>query len=186
MRWDASLPLWQQNNLSCTEHILQISLFGDINLGCNPITAEVQGSLSMDFRGTRFSPLFRPIQVVINKHMAGKKNHLKATSFAGFGNPYFSLLGSPRLSSHAVPFATMISSHLHSTEGAARTHLLPRGCFGWCKQLRYCLKEITVLQRINSVAAFNFPLYKLWWAVGSKPRPHGKQHGTSYRPYGEK
>lgn len=68
------VSLQQQNNWSCTEHILQISLFGDINLGCNSITAEVQGSLSMDLRGTRFSTLYRSIQVVINKHMAGKKS----------------------------------------------------------------------------------------------------------------
>lgn len=89
------LPLRQQNNCSYIEHILEISLFGDINLGCNPITVEIQGSLSMDFRGTRFSPLFRPIQVLTNKHMAGKKNSLKATSSAGFGKPYFSFWEAP-------------------------------------------------------------------------------------------
>lgn len=68
------VPLQQQNNWSCTEHILQISLFGDINLGYNSITAEVQGSLSMHLRGTRFSPLYRSIHVAIEKHMAGKKS----------------------------------------------------------------------------------------------------------------
>lgn len=31
------LSLWQQNNSFCTEHILKMSLFGDINLGCNPL-----------------------------------------------------------------------------------------------------------------------------------------------------
>lgn len=134
---------------------------------------------------------YRSIQVAINKNVAGKKNtkSFKGGEIYKIWGAWFFPAGKPLTLNS---FSALSEDDFISTPSLCRGNSQDSPAFkrtvyfGWRKQLRYCIKEITVLQRINSVAAFNFPLYKLWWAMGSKPRPHVKQHGTSYRPYGEK
>lgn len=172
-------------------YFINQNLLENINLGCNPITAEVQGSFATDLKKTRLNTWYRAIQVVINKNVAGKKTtkSFKGGEICKIWGALFFPAGKPLTLNS---FSPLSEDDFISTPSLCRGNSQDSPAFKrtvyfvWCKQLRYCIKEITILQRINSVAAFNFPLYKLWWAMGSKPRPHVKQHGTSYRPYGEK